>query len=392
MPSKKPKTLWSAPPHTLAKLAILRNYLFAYFSILGRSTEPSREILYVDGFAGPNEYTDHPRGSPTVAVTTAAAAITKLGANWRAKGVNCVFVDHEEWIVKHCRRKLAELPEYARVRHEVLQGRFDEVLPKLIEKYPRHLSGDDPLFVFADPFGATGVPFASIEKILAAKRSELFLNFDSDGLVRILKAQQAGNADANLINIFGDESWRGELELHERPLVLARRALDIFKRRLRSIPDVNYVFTFEMQKHEGNPDYHLIFASKHRLGLEKMKEAMRAISKEQGGFTFCDASARTGPLFRFDRPEDWADIVHARFSGQTVPAHAVWDFVLNETLLVNAKGVLGRLERESRVTINRKPGAGKKRDLDLMESITFTPGPSILRAAPAAERGLFDGT
>ena len=62
---RKPKKLWSAPPHTLAKLAILRKYLIAYFAILGRRTDPSREILYIDGFAGPNEYLDHPRGSPT---------------------------------------------------------------------------------------------------------------------------------------------------------------------------------------------------------------------------------------------------------------------------------------------------------------------------------------
>jgi three-Cys-motif partner protein len=388
VPSKKPTTLWSAPPHTLAKLAILRKYLVAYFSILGSRTEPTREILYVDGFAGPNEYADHPFGSPTVAVKAAADAIVETGSRWRAKGVRCVFVDREEWIVAHCRRKLAELPEYPRVTREVLQGRFDEVLPLLIERHPENLQADAPLFVFADPFGATGVPFKSVKKILATSRSELFLNFDSDGLIRILKA---GNADALLTDIFGDGSWRGELEPNEKPLLLARRALDLFKRRLRSIEGVNYVFAFEMQKHLGTPDYHLVFASKHPLGLEKMKEAMRSLSKD-GAFEFCDATARTGSLFRFDRPEDWAAVVHSAFSGRTLPADSVWDFVLNETLLVNAKGVLERLEREGFVTIKRKPGAGKKRDLDAMESITFKPGPYAPPAARPPDKGLFDGT
>ena len=387
MPSKKPTTLWSAPPHTLAKLAILKNYLIAYFAILGSRAESSREILYVDGFAGPNEYTDHPDGSPTVAVRAAAAAIAQTGNRWRAKGVNCVFIDREAWIVEHCRQKLAELPKHFRVRHQVLQGRFSEVLPTLIEQYPSHFQGDAPLFVFADPFGATGVPFTSIEKILATDRSELFLNFDSDGLVRILKA---GSADAKLTEIFGDESWRGELRPGEKPLALAHRALNLFKQRLRSIEGVNYLFAFEMQKHQGNPDYHLIFASKHRLGLEKMKEAMRTIARDQGGFEFCDASARTGSLFRFDRPEDWTAAVHSAFSGQTVPADIVWDFVLNETLLVNAKGVLERLEKENCVTIDRKLGAGKKRDLGVMKSITFKPG--SYADARSSEKGLWDGT
>jgi three-Cys-motif partner protein len=391
MPSKKPKQLWSAPPHTLAKLAILRNYLAAYFRILGRRTAPSREILYIDGFAGPNEYLDHPRGSPTEAVTAAAGAISQAGSDWRAKGVSCVFVDREAWIVDHCRRKLRELSAYEGITREVLQGRFDEVLPSLIERYPTHFKQDSPLFVFADPFGATGVPFASIEKILASDRSELFLNFDSDGLVRILKAEAAGNAEENLTTVFGDESWRHVLSIDENPLKLARSALELFKRRLRSIEGVNYVFAFEMQKHEGIPDYHLVFASKHRLGLEKMKEAMRAISRDQAGLTFCDASARTGSLFRFDRPEDWAPIVHSEFAGLTVAADTVWDFVLNETLLVNAKGVLERLEKEKWITIARKAGAGKRRDLDVMEAITFKSGQYVPARAPAPEKGLFDG-
>jgi three-Cys-motif partner protein len=304
---------------------------------------------------------------------------------------NCVFIDREPWIVEHCRKKLAQLPVFGKVRHQVLQGRFSEVLPKLIEEYPDHFRSDAPLFVFADPFGATGVPFTSIERILATDRSELFLNFDSDGLLRILKARGAGRADTNLTAIFGDESCRDELRLDEQPLVLARRALNLFKRRLRSIEGVDYVFPFEMQRHQGSPDYHLIFASKHRLGLEKMKEAMRAVAKEQAGFEFCDASARTGSLFRFDRPADWAAIVQSAFSGRTVPAETVWDFVLNETLLVNATGVLGRLEKEGWVTIKRKPGSGKKRDLESMESITFKPGPYVPPGAPASEEGLFDG-
>ncbi len=390
MPSKKPRSLWSAPPHTLAKLAILRNYLNAYFAILGRTTNHTREILYVDGFAGPNEYLDHPRGSPTEAMNAAASAIRAAGTNWRAKGVACVFIDREHWIVEHCRRKLSELPPHDRMRFEVLEGRFDEVLPSLIARYPSHFEDDAPLFVFADPFGATGVPFSSVQKILGAERSELFLNFDSDGLIRILKAQAAGNADENLTSIFGNEAWRGVLTAEGDPLKLARSALELFKERLRSIRSVKYVFAFEMQKHEGIPDYHLVFASKHPLGLEKMKEAMRAIARDQGGFTFCDASARIGSLFRFDRPEDWAETVHSQFTGKTVSAPQVWDFVLNETLLVNAKGVLERLEKEKFVTIARKPGAGKRRDLHLMETITFKPGKYLAPSAP--KEGLFDGS
>ena len=45
-------TLWEAEPHTLAKHAVLRGYLEAWFPILGSW---SGRLLYVDGFAGPGD-------------------------------------------------------------------------------------------------------------------------------------------------------------------------------------------------------------------------------------------------------------------------------------------------------------------------------------------------
>jgi three-Cys-motif partner protein len=55
MPQKKLPTIWNAPPHTIAKIEMLRAYLVAWFQILGRS-RPGQDLLYVDGFAGPGEY------------------------------------------------------------------------------------------------------------------------------------------------------------------------------------------------------------------------------------------------------------------------------------------------------------------------------------------------
>ena len=65
--SKKMPKIWEAPPHTLAKIEILRSYLHAWFSILG-STFTGRDLWYLDGFAGPGEYTNSPDGSPIAAV------------------------------------------------------------------------------------------------------------------------------------------------------------------------------------------------------------------------------------------------------------------------------------------------------------------------------------
>ena len=67
MSSQPRSTIWPAEPHTIAKIQILQAYLLPYFKILGQ-TMINQPILYVDGFAGPGEYTNHPTGSPIAAM------------------------------------------------------------------------------------------------------------------------------------------------------------------------------------------------------------------------------------------------------------------------------------------------------------------------------------
>ena len=61
-------TVWPAEPHTLAKHAILKEYLKAWMPILSRQSArvhaPGREVLFVDGFAGPGRYSGGEPGSP----------------------------------------------------------------------------------------------------------------------------------------------------------------------------------------------------------------------------------------------------------------------------------------------------------------------------------------
>src|SRR5262245_58702283 len=73
-------TIWDADPHTPAKHVILRRNLHAWFPILARQASvnarrlgvaPNREILFIDGFAGPGRYTDGSPGSPVIALQSA---------------------------------------------------------------------------------------------------------------------------------------------------------------------------------------------------------------------------------------------------------------------------------------------------------------------------------
>ena len=60
-------TLWNLEPHTIGKHLVLHGYLEAWFVIMGRW---NGRILFIDGFAGPGEYSGGELGSPIIALNT----------------------------------------------------------------------------------------------------------------------------------------------------------------------------------------------------------------------------------------------------------------------------------------------------------------------------------
>src|SRR5438132_10121732 len=123
---------------------------------------------------------------------------------------------------------------------------------------------------------------------------------------------------------------------------LTPRILAMYKRRLHSLPGVKYVFAFAMNTREGQLNYHLVFASQHPLGLEKMKEAMKAVDKS-GSYSFSDDSIGQELLFDFDAPAEWAAKMQAALCGAWRPYAEYRDYALNETPLVNPKAMLEHL-------------------------------------------------
>jgi three-Cys-motif partner protein len=81
--SMKLAAVSDAPQHTIAKIEMLRSYLFAWFSILG-ARFARQDLWYIDGFAGPGEYNNFADGSPIAALKAAEAAMMRAGARWCA--------------------------------------------------------------------------------------------------------------------------------------------------------------------------------------------------------------------------------------------------------------------------------------------------------------------
>ena len=236
--SKKMPKIWEAPQHTLAKIEILRSYLRVWFSILG-STFAGRELWYVDGFAGPGEYTNSPDGSPIAAVRAADAAVNEA-RTWVAGKIRCFFIEEDPGRHQHLKARLESVSVSPAISAEAFLGTFSAGLKTLQERPDNPFHRAAPVFAFIDPFGAKGLSFSVITDLLSRPTCEVLVNLDSDGIRRIHRAREAANHLEVLDEVFGDRSWEAELSAvngdDPRTIVAA------YKRRLRALPGVGYSF------------------------------------------------------------------------------------------------------------------------------------------------------
>jgi three-Cys-motif partner protein len=386
MPSKKHGKTWKAEPHTLAKIEMLKAYLHAYFPILAQSKR-GKPFLYVDGFAGPGEYTNSPTGSPIAALVAVKETMAQLERKWTAGNVTCVFIEPDGARCNHLRTRLQRFGGETRIQIKVMEKSFEDGMAELRQEMPKPFTSDDPLFVFIDPFGATGVPFKVVANILGSDCSEVLINLDADGIARIFRAEDNNNRDEQLTIIFGDESWRSALHQHESFDTLCRRVLELYKLKLRAIPDVRYVFAFEMRGTEDTLNYHLVFASRNPIGVRKMKEAMKSID-QSGSYCFSDGRIGQDMLFRFDDPAQFADVFHKTHVGRELGYREMDDFALNETPFINPKGMLRVLDEEGALAVKSTNPKRRRGDFneDTLISVTFLP-----RKPKSVERSLFSG-
>jgi three-Cys-motif partner protein len=369
VPPKKLPTIWSAEPHTIAKIAILEGYLQAWFPIFGR-IRGRFDLLYVDGFAGPGRYTNHPTGSPVAALRSASKALAASGTAWTAGAIHCAFIEPDRERFNHLTEHVEPFKGNPRLRLHLLNTSFVDGVAALKQQMSQAFTGAWPLFVFIDPFGATGAPFETVASILGSPRSETLINFDADAIARIFMAGNSAGHERLLNDIFGDDSWRAALSGHHAFPILCRTILALYKARLRSLPNVRYVFSFEMSKSGSALEYFLIFASQHPTGLEKMKEAMKRMD-QTGEYRFSDAHIGQQTLFRFDRPQAWAPKLLQHFAGQELTYAEARDFALNETPFVNPKSMLKLLEQQKSITVisrdhKRRKGTFKEDVIDLI--------------------------
>ncbi len=335
MSHEHPGVVWKAEPHTLAKIALLDAYLKAWLSILGL-TRPGQQLLYIDGFAGPGEYSGGETGSPIQATRAAKSVLNTYYKEWKAGDVHCAFIESDPARAEHLKGLLARERQHLRVHTHTYAMKFVDGIQQVRKDIPKPFLQNDPLFAFIDPFGATGVPFSVIQEIMANPCSEILLNLDADGIDRIFATGSAAN-EANLDQIFGCDCWRAALVGHLPQGQRYRRILQLYDCRLRTIPGVKYVYAFEMRGRADTLNYYLVFASSNKRGLEKMKEAMSTVD-QTGEYGFSDANVDQPCIFkpeREDQVQDYARQLYNAYKGRLVTFDHLVDYTLNYTPFLN---------------------------------------------------------
>lgn len=334
------ETIWEIEPHTEAKHQMLREYLKAWFPIMGSF---NGRIVYIDGFAGPGEYKEGEPGSPIVAIETLIHHKQPPKSE-----VAFVFIEKDPARHAHLRAKLEATTFAARVRWQSICAEFDEALHSLLNMLDEQNQLLAPTFAFIDPFGFSGTPMSVIARIMRNPRCEVLVNVMYQHLNRFLThPDQADNFTA----LFDSDRWRGATAL-STPRERHAYLVDLYRNQLLA-NGCRYVWDFEMIDSQNQPLYHLFFGTRGLRGLERMKDAMWKVDPG-AGLRFSDRTDRNQLVVLGGEPnfEQLQAMLMAEFQSRTVTIEEIQEYVLVSTPFRKGhikQRTLAPLERDGRI-------------------------------------------
>lgn len=343
------KTLWDIKPHTKAKHEILQRYLGAWFGILGQRFQ---HILYIDGFCGPGRYSHGEEGSPLLALKAALGLQSRLSKT----KITFLFIDEREDRIAHLESELENLDIPTNYEVRPIVSRFDNVLSEIFDEAQNKGRRLVPTFAFIDPFGFKGIPFNLVQQLLQNRSTEVFINVMMDSVNRFLE-HPTDKTRQHIVELFGTQDVVEVAQETNRVMALRQ----FYQHQLQQHAD--YVRYFEMCDENGRIIYYLFFASNHRLGHIRMKEAFWKVD-DQAGYRFSDRTNPQQPiLFSLDPTKELAGILQEQYVGQTQRTETIIRFVEDKTAFTksHAKKALKLLEYDNEITVDPFKVDGSKR-------------------------------
>jgi three-Cys-motif partner protein len=310
--------VWDLEPHTEAKHEILKRYLEAWFPIM--STWNGR-ILYIDGFAGPGEYSKGELGSPIIAINTAKDHKFKLDTE-----IIFWFIEARKDRHEHLERLLEKILLPDNMKYEVSHGKFDESLTNLFDDLDEQGKRIAPTFAFIDQFGYS-IPFRIIERIMTNKKCEVLITFMSGFINRFISDS---NKREVLDSLFGTSDWPKTLFNSTSTENKEKIIVNFYRERLNHCS--TYVRSFGMTNRFNQPIYQLIFCTNNLKGLKEMKKAMWTVD-ETGRFIFSDRTDPNQTTLFGPEPnyQQLRKLITDKFRGTTISIENLENFVVTKT-------------------------------------------------------------
>jgi three-Cys-motif partner protein len=319
------ETMWHPDPHTLAKHAILKEYLKAWLPIMSNITG---RILYIDGFAGPGKYLDQDNqptidGSPLIAINAARRHRFQLNAE-----IIFLFIEARPDRCEYLKDLLSKITLPNNMRYEVRCSKFDETLSSILNYLEEQKKNLAPAFIFIDPFGYSNTPFFVVKRILENPCCEVLVTFMYGFIKRALhKSDQETHLDA----LFGTPKWKNARDI--RSASERQRYLnELYKNQLENVAGIKYVRSFEMINKFNQTEYYLSFGTNNLKGIKEMKRAMWK-ADPTGMFQFSDRTDfRQKVLFEpVPNYEHLKNLILTEFKGKTILVEELEEFILAKT-------------------------------------------------------------
>lgn len=320
--AKPSQTVWEIEEHTKAKHRILRGYLDAWLPIM---SDANRRLVYIDGFAGPGVYAGGEPGSPIIALKAYLEHKYRHGITAE---LVYAFIEEDEGRVARLREEVAKLgPLPDQVKVGIHHGAYEDIFSETLKDIERRGARLAPTFAFIDPFGYSQVSMTLAGRFLQFARCEVLIYVPFRFVARFVS--RVGQ-EAALTTLFGTEDWRAAKHCDGEARLQFLH--DLFQRQLKDVCGLEYVRSFETLTKQRNSGYHLFFGTKHRLGLEKMKEAMWRIDPAEGQ-RFADSTSSAQQTLFQPEPDTTVlrDAMMAHFGEAPFGIGEALDFTLFET-------------------------------------------------------------
>ena len=233
-----PTTLWTLEEQTEGKHLLLRSYLDGWFPILGSF---SGRLLFIDGFAGPGEYSNGETGSPLVAIESVRRH--RSAGRLRQVEVVFLFIEKDERRVAHLETLLDDQSAIPKTNVHVHRGTFDDYMTSLLDQLDNQSTALAPAFVMIDPFGVIGSPMQLIGRILRNPKSESLISFMYEPIRRFHRQSEF---EGHLNELFGTKEWQDGFDIKEEA---ERKPFfhKLFTQQLKK-QGAKYVVTFELYR------------------------------------------------------------------------------------------------------------------------------------------------